>query len=64
MIMITCTCCPSTICAVARDLRKHIWGQEEIAQNYPPLQRDIRCDVCVIGGGVCGLSTAYRLAKA
>lgn len=30
----------------------------------PPLEADARCDVCVIGAGIAGLSTAYRLAKA
>lgn len=33
-------------------------------QRYPSLTRNVRCDVCVIGGGIAGLSTAYRLAKA
>jgi glycine/D-amino acid oxidase-like deaminating enzyme/nitrite reductase/ring-hydroxylating ferredoxin subunit len=32
--------------------------------SRPPLGGDARCDVCVIGAGVAGLSTAYRLAKA
>lgn len=30
----------------------------------PPLGDDVRCDVCVIGAGLAGLSTAYRLARA
>src|SRR5687767_5376280 len=30
----------------------------------PPLEADARCDVCVIGAGIAGLSAAYRLAKA
>ncbi len=31
---------------------------------YPRLDGDARCDVCVIGAGVAGLSTAYQLARA
>lgn len=30
----------------------------------PPLDRDARCDVCVIGAGIAGLSVAYELATA
>jgi len=30
----------------------------------PKLGRDARADVCVVGAGIAGLSTAYRLAKA
>ena len=39
------------------------------AQNITPLtqtnpvQGDISCDVCVIGGGFTGLSTAWHLAQ-
>ncbi|MHA6259875.1 FAD-dependent oxidoreductase [Sporosarcina sp. CAU 1771] len=30
---------------------------------YPAINQDIQCDVCVIGGGLSGLATAYFLAK-
>ncbi|HYE04634.1 MAG TPA: FAD-dependent oxidoreductase [Planctomycetota bacterium] len=30
--------------------------------DHPPLASHLECDVCVIGGGISGLSTAYRLA--
>lgn len=30
---------------------------------YPPLTGNARCDVCVIGGGIAGLVTAFELAK-
>jgi len=33
-------------------------------QRYPTLTRDARCDVCIVGGGLSGLLTAYRLAQA
>ena len=32
--------------------------------QMPPLTDDATCDVCVIGAGVAGLTTAYLLAKA
>ncbi len=34
------------------------------AQATPALAEDARADVCVIGGGYCGLSTALHLAEA
>lgn len=30
---------------------------------YPPLREDIQCDVCIVGGGLNGIATAYFLAK-
>jgi glycine/D-amino acid oxidase-like deaminating enzyme/nitrite reductase/ring-hydroxylating ferredoxin subunit len=30
----------------------------------PPLTRDVRADVCVVGAGIAGLTTAYLLTKA
>jgi len=31
---------------------------------YPPLSEDVRADVCIIGAGIAGMTTAYLLAKA
>ena len=31
--------------------------------SYPPLAADARVDVCVVGAGIAGLTTAYLLAK-
>ncbi|HYY62097.1 MAG TPA: FAD-dependent oxidoreductase [Burkholderiales bacterium] len=31
---------------------------------YPPLDRDLTVDVCVVGAGIAGLTTAYLLAQA
>lgn len=31
--------------------------------SYPTLQGDVTCDVCVVGGGSAGLSTAIELAE-
>lgn len=46
------------------DLAVHqsIWRQNETS-NRPALNEDIRCDVCVVGAGMAGLSTAYTLAR-
>jgi len=31
--------------------------------EYRPLQKDVLADVCVVGGGITGVSVAYQLAK-
>ena len=33
-------------------------------RNFPKLQENINVDVCIIGGGITGISTAYLLTKA
>jgi glycine/D-amino acid oxidase-like deaminating enzyme/nitrite reductase/ring-hydroxylating ferredoxin subunit len=39
-----------------------LWKSESLAKR-PPLQQNAACDVCVIGAGIAGLSTAYRLVR-
>jgi len=34
-----------------------------VKTNYPQLAGDVSCDVCVVGGGYTGLSTALHLAE-
>lgn len=31
--------------------------------NFPALDHDIQCDICIIGGGLSGIANAYFLAK-
>ncbi len=33
-------------------------------KRYERLEKDINCDVCIIGGGLTGLTSAYYLSKA
>ena len=40
-----------------------IWYSDLQAPNYPPLDRSDSADVCVVGAGIAGLTTAYLLAK-
>ena len=37
---------------------------KDIENNYSSLDRNINVDVCIIGGGITGISTAYMLTKA
>ena len=41
-----------------------IWMGTFEVPDFPPLSRDLTTDVCVIGAGIAGLSTAYHLVKA
>lgn len=41
-----------------------LWMDTLKMDEYFPLLADAECDVCVIGAGVAGLSTAYGLTKA
>lgn len=33
-------------------------------KQFPSLEEDAQVDVCIIGGGLTGLTTAYYLSKA
>lgn len=41
-----------------------LWHATTEVPKYPKLDRNITADVCVIGAGIAGMSTAYHLAKA
>lgn len=40
-----------------------VWMDESSKLAYPPLAGDVDIDVCVIGAGIAGLTTAYLLMK-
>ena len=39
------------------------WTAEQKLRTYSPLKEDITCDVCIVGAGIAGLTTAYLLSK-
>ncbi len=41
-----------------------VWHATASVPQFPPLKGDARADVCVIGAGIAGLSTAYMLLRA
>ena len=43
---------------------KSYWNfEEKRKEKFPKLEKNLVADVCIIGGGLTGLSTAYYLAK-
>ena len=40
-----------------------IWMDTTPATTYSPLERDTEVDVCVIGGGITGITTAVLLRR-
>lgn len=44
--------------------RKAIWSGASEMPRCPRLTRDVETDVCIVGGGIAGLTTAYLLMRA
>jgi choline dehydrogenase-like flavoprotein len=40
-----------------------LWAATASIPDFPPLQRDTQADVCIIGAGIAGISTAYSLIR-
>lgn len=43
--------------------KNSIWLKSVDLKSYPPVSKDISVDVCIIGGGITGITTAYYLSK-
>ncbi|HEX5580307.1 MAG TPA: FAD-dependent oxidoreductase [Gemmatimonadaceae bacterium] len=41
-----------------------LWAATAQVPDFPPLDADAQADVCVIGAGIAGLTTAYMLGRA
>ena len=39
------------------------WVETTGTTNYPKVNKDIETEVCIIGGGITGIATAYLLSK-
>lgn len=42
-------------------MRKGLWTKDIKEKENPSLDKDIECDILIIGGGIAGLSTAFKL---
>lgn len=45
------------------DSTKSLWRDPEEITEYPRLEKDLQVDVCIVGGGITGITAAYLLAK-
>jgi len=47
-------------------MRRHqsIWAATAALPSFTPLEQNIHVDVCIVGAGISGLTTAYVLARA
>ena len=45
-------------------LSDNCWQQSSQRIRDPALSQNLETDVCVVGAGIAGLTTAYRLAAA
>jgi glycine/D-amino acid oxidase-like deaminating enzyme/nitrite reductase/ring-hydroxylating ferredoxin subunit len=41
-----------------------VWMDTAKMPRFAPLEEDLSCDVCIVGAGIVGLTTAYHLARA
>src|SRR5436309_184540 len=40
-----------------------VWMRSAPTPDFPPLTSDAEADVCVVGAGIAGMTTAYLLAR-
>lgn len=40
-----------------------LWLNKKTKDNFPKLEKNLETDVCIIGGGIFGISTAYYLSQ-
>jgi glycine/D-amino acid oxidase-like deaminating enzyme len=55
---------PTAGSAVGALRRSIYWRETEPVEPGPPLEGEVRCDVCIVGGGYTGLWTAHFLKQA
>jgi glycine/D-amino acid oxidase-like deaminating enzyme/nitrite reductase/ring-hydroxylating ferredoxin subunit len=54
---------PSRLKPSASGTSVSVWAATADIRRPAPLRRDVRCDACVVGAGIAGLTTAYRLSR-
>ena len=54
--------------SVKADMRyimiKSLWSDTATLPTFPPLSRDEKAEVCIVGGGMAGILCAYFLEQA
>lgn len=46
-----------------KETNESLWRKTSSLQSFPTLSSDITTDICVVGGGITGLTTAYLLGN-
>lgn len=41
-----------------------LWLKDGVSNDLPTLEKDLDCDVCIVGAGITGITTAYKLHEA
>lgn len=44
-------------------MQNSLWLKDVESLSLPTLSKSLDCDVCIVGGGLTGIYTAYLLAK-
>lgn len=47
---------------IEKDRSKSIW-EDVVLPPFSPLENNLKTDVCIVGGGISGISLAYQLGK-
>jgi glycine/D-amino acid oxidase-like deaminating enzyme/nitrite reductase/ring-hydroxylating ferredoxin subunit len=50
--------------ATGTAIRESVWTATKKMPPFPPLRENLRADVCIVGAGIAGLTTAYLLTQA
>lgn len=45
-------------------MKKSVWTDSAVLPEFQKLTKDVKTDILIIGGGLCGLLCAYRLGQA
>jgi len=53
-----------TLTSVESAQKQSVWMATANLPGYPPLRENTRADVCIVGAGIAGLTTAYLLSQA
>ena len=46
-----------------KEYGKSIWVDTVNIKEFPKLKSDIETDILIVGGGLCGILTAYKFSK-
>ncbi len=48
---------------IFKDEQLSLWLKDGLSNSFPKLTKDESCDICVVGAGITGVTTAYLLSE-